>query len=285
MIGITALTLAAMALAQQGTDTTIALEGATALRMDAPGGSVTVDTWDRPEMRIVAEHSARTSVEIRRRGTTISVDSEARRGGPGIVDYRITVPASLDLSVDGQYVTVTIQNANGAVQVETVSGDITIRGGRGTVKASSVNGKVDVDGAEGRVDIETVGQGLRVANSSGEIYAESVGGPIVLENLRATTVEAGNVGGGIRFSGTLVSGGIYSFGTHGGPISIQVPANVSATFNVASINGQISSDLPGAPEKFERGKRISFTVGGGGPTVEAETFGGRISITRSPGGG
>ena len=285
MIGFTALTLAAMALAQQGTDTTIALEGATALRMDTPGGSVAITTWDRPEVRIVADHSARTSVRVRRRGTTVAVESEARRGGPGIVDYRITVPASLDLAVEGQYVTVTVEGANGAVQVETTSGDITIRGGRGTVKANTVNGKIDVEGAEGRVDIETVGQGLRVANSSGEIYAESVGGPIVLENLRATTVEAGNVGGGIRFSGTLVSGGVYSFGTHGGPISIQVPPNSSATFNVASINGAISSDLPGSPTQFERGKRISFTVGGGGPVVEAETFSGRITIRGAPAGG
>jgi hypothetical protein len=284
MLGLTALTLAAMALAQQATDTTVALDGATALRMDVPGGSVTITTWDRPDVRVVAEHSARTRVSIRRRETTLRIDSEARRAGPGIVDYQITVPASLDLNIEGQYVSVTVEGANGAVQVETMQGDILIRGGRGNVRASSVSGRVEVDGAQGRVDIETVGQGSRVANSSGEIYVESVGGAIVLENLRATTVEAGNVGGGIRFSGTLAPGGIYSFGTHGGPISIQVPATSSATFHVASIHGAISSDLPGAPAQFERGRRLSFAVGGGGATVEAETFGGRIQITRAPGG-
>ena len=282
MIGFTALTLATMALAQQATDTTFALEGATALRMDVPGGTVAIATWDRPEVRVVAEHSARTTIRVRRRESTIRIDSEARRAGPGIVDYRITVPASLDLGVEGQYVSVTIEGANGAVQVETMQGDILIRGGRGTVRASSVSGNVEVDGAQGRVNIETVGQGSRVANASGEVYVESVGGPIVLENLRATTVEAGSVGGRIRFSGTLAPGGTYLFGTHGGPISIQVPANSSATFHVASMNGTITSDLPGAPTQFEKGRRASFTAGGGGATVEVETFGGRIQIMRAP---
>jgi hypothetical protein len=284
MIGLTALTMAALALAQQSTDTTFALAGATALRMDVPGGSVAISTWDRPEVRVVGEHSARTVVAIRRRDGTIRIDSEARRAGPGIVDYKITVPASLDLTIEGQYVAVTIEGANGAVQVETMEGDISVRGGRGTVKAKSVNGKVDIDGAQGRVDVETVGQGLRVANASGEVYAESVGGSIVLENLRATAVEAGNVGGGIRFSGTLAPGGTYSFGTHGGAISIQVPATSSATFHVASIYGRISSDLPGAPAEFAKAKRSTFSVGGGGATVEAETFGGRIQIVKTPGG-
>jgi DUF4097 and DUF4098 domain-containing protein YvlB len=285
MIGITALAWATLALAQQATDTTVALDGATRLRMDVPGGSVAINTWDRPTVHIVAEHSTRTVVDVRRRGTTLTIDSEARRGpGVGIVDYKITIPASLDVTVEGSYVTVTIEGANGAVQVETMDGDILIRGGRGTVKASSVNGTVDVEGSAGRVDVSTVAQGLRVADATGEVYAESVGGAIVLENLRATVVEAGNVGGGIRFSGTLAAGGIYSFGTHGGPISIQVPATAAATFNVATIHGAITSDLPGAPARFEQGKRLSFTTGAGGATVEAETFAGRISIARNPGG-
>lgn len=282
MIGFTALTAAALALSLQVTDTTVALEGASALRMDVPGGTVAITTWDRPEVRVAAEHSSRTQVEIRRRGATLVIDSEAR--GAGIVDFKLTVPASLDLSVEGVYASVAIDGANGSVRVQTMQGDVTIRGGRGTVRASSVNGKVEVDGAQGRVDIETVGQGARVVNASGEIHVESVGGPIVLENVRATTVDAGTVGGGIRFSGTLASGGTYSFGTHGGPISIEVPAAASATFHVASLTGSITSDLPGAPARFERGKRVSFTVGSGGATVEAETFGGRIQITRTPGG-
>jgi DUF4097 and DUF4098 domain-containing protein YvlB len=283
MTGLTALTIAALALAQQSTDTTVALERATALRMQVRAGTVAITTWDRPEVRVAAEHSARTTVEIRRDGTTLMVDSGTTLGS-GIVDYRITVPSSLDLNVMGGTTAVTIEGANGAVQVETNEGDILIRRGRGTVRARSVNGTVEVDGTEGRVDIETIGQGSRVVNASGEIYVESVGSPIVLENLRAATVEASNVGGGIRFSGTLAPGGNYSFVTHDGPITIQVPASSSATFRVASVEGAISSDLPGAPAQFERGRRLSFGIGGGDATVEAETFNSRIRIDRTPGG-
>ncbi|MBW3534026.1 MAG: DUF4097 domain-containing protein [Gemmatimonadetes bacterium] len=283
MSGTLTLALAALALLQQ-TDTVVPLNGATRLSVDNPGGSIVVVTWDRPAVRIEAEHSARTFIDIDRRGQTLDVEAEARRGPATIVDYRITVPASLDLDLEGMYTTITVTGADGTVEAETLQGDIQVRGGRGTLKLSSTNGKIDVEGAEGRIEIETVGQPVRVANSAGEVLVESVGGSITMENVRARVVEAGTVGGRIRYSGTLAPDGRYFFGTHGGPIDIEVPEGTGATFTLATIHGGITANVAGAPERFARGQRHSFTTGGGGAQVEAETFGGRITLAR-PGGG
>lgn len=277
----TALTmaLAALTLVQQ-TDTVIPLGGAERVSVEAPGGSITVTTWAREEVRIVAEHSSRTYIDIDRRGSTIDIDAEARRGPATIVDYEITVPASVGLELEGFYTNITVEGVDGEVQAETNQGDIRIVGGRGSIEASTVSGSVVVEGAEGKVDVSSVAQGVRVRNASGEVYAETVGGTIALENLRARTVEAGSVGGRIEFDGELQAGGQYFFGTHGGSITVRVPPGSGATFNVATVHGSVSTDLAGAPERFERGQRQSFTVGGGGALVEAETFSGRISLVR-----
>lgn len=118
-------------------------------------------------------------------------------------------------------------------------------------------------------------------NSSGEIYAESVGSNIVLENVDAGAVDVGTVGGRIRYEGTLRSGGTYFFGAHGGSVTLVVPDGTGASFTLATIHGSITSNLPGAPERFKRGQRNSFQVGGGGATVDVETFAGRVRVIRA----
>jgi hypothetical protein len=50
--------LMALSLVQQ-TDTVIALDGAIRLDVENAGGRVSVTTWDRPEIRIRADHSRR----------------------------------------------------------------------------------------------------------------------------------------------------------------------------------------------------------------------------------
>lgn len=277
MSGLTVGALMALALIQQ-TDTVLALDGATRLAVEAPGGSITVTAWDRPEVRIRATHSSRSFVEIRRRGSTIDVELEASRGPATIVDFRIDAPATLGLDLEGMYTQIVVEGMRGEVSAETFD-NVRVVGGS-DVKVSSVHGEVTVEGADGRVEVETVGKAARVADSAGEVYVESVGGGVTLENLRVRVVEAGSVGGAIRYSGTLQDGGRYYFGTHGGSVEIGVPENANATFNLATVHGGFTSDLAGAPERLARGRRTSFSVGSGSALVEVETFGGRISIVR-----
>ena len=106
-----------------------------------------------------------------------------------------------------------------------------------------------------------------------------MGGNITLDDVSATVVEAGTVGGRVSFSGSIVDGGEYFFGSHGGTITITVPEGTDAEVSFATIHGSISSNFSGVPD-FERGQRSTFTIGSGGATIEAETFGGRIVLRR-----
>ena len=101
MNGIVAGALMALSFVQQ-TDTTFALDGAEYLDVESLGGSIVVEVWDEDRVRVRAEHSTRTYVEIDRGRRGISVESEARRGPANIVDYRITVPRRLALQLEAQ---------------------------------------------------------------------------------------------------------------------------------------------------------------------------------------
>lgn len=279
MTGVVIGAMMALGMVQQ-TDTTFAVGEATRLEVDSPGGTIVVNVWDRQEIRIQAEHSTRTYVDIDRRGRTIDVEAEANRGPANIVDFVITVPRAFDLELDGMYTDITVEGSDGEVEAESLQGDVIIRGGRGVVKASSIQGRVLVEGSQGRVEAESAAAEIRIRNASGEILAESAGGDIILENIRATSVDVGNVGGRIYYSGSFAASGTYFFGSHGGSITLSLPESTAASMTLSTIHGSITSNLAGAPTRFERGQRNAFDVGGGGAIVEVETFGGRIRVVR-----
>ncbi len=274
--------LMALSLVQQ-TDTVIALDGATRLDIEDSGGRISVTTWDRPEIRIRAEHSRRAVVQISRRSGVISVEAESSRGGfVSIADYDLTVPVSLDLTIEGWSTDVTIEGSNGEIDVETFEGDITIQGGSGSITVESISGEIRIDGASGVIDVSSVAEDIHISNSSGEVYVETVGGSVILENLSGAVIEAESIGGRVSFEGTVVDGADHFFGSHGGTISITIPTASNVTVTFASISGRISSDFPETPE-VERGASNQFTLGTGGANIEAETFGGRILLRRQGG--
>jgi DUF4097 and DUF4098 domain-containing protein YvlB len=285
MNGIVIGAMMALSLVQQ-TDTTFAVGTATRLDVENDGGQIVVAVWDRDEIRIQAEHSRRSIIEIDRSRSEIQIEADAVRGGmSGIVDYTITVPRGFDLKIEGMYTDISIDGADGMVEAETMQGDILIRGGRGEIHASSTTGRIRVEGAQGRIDVESVAEEIRISNSSGEIIAESVGGSIIMENINASSVDAGTVGGRVVYMGTIEADGMYFFGSHGGSISLVIPADSDVEVSLASLHGSISADIQGAPGRFERGKRTTFTMGSGRAIIEAETFGGRIMIREQGGSG
>lgn len=281
MTGVIIGALMAFSVIQQ-TDTLIAVGDATGLRIENNGGSITVTTWDRAEIRLRAEHSRRTTIEVRRRRSgVISLEGAAgRRGGfATIVDYELTVPRTLDLSLEGWSTDVSVEGSNAEIDVETFEGDITIVGGRGSISAETTSGEIRIENANGVIEAASVAEDVHISGSSGEVYVESVGGNITLENLSATIIEAGTVGGRVSFDGAVEDGGDYFFSSNGGTVSISIPENSNVEVSFASIHGSISSDFSNAPD-FRRGSRNAFTIGSGGANIEAETFGGRIMLRR-----
>ena len=93
--------LSALALVQQ-IDTTVPAQQGQRLVIDAYGGDIDVKTWARNAVRVEADPSSRTSVEIASGPGSLSVRTEGRRGPPSAVDLRITVPACRPTGSDAE---------------------------------------------------------------------------------------------------------------------------------------------------------------------------------------
>jgi DUF4097 and DUF4098 domain-containing protein YvlB len=179
---------------------------------------VTIGTWGRSAVRVVANVAERNRVRIRLSGSVLDIQDERPRGTP--VDYTLTVPAAMDLVIHGVDTDITIVDTEGRVDAQTVKGDIHVRGGRTVIELGSVQGKVDLTGARGSIEVQSVNQGVVVSGAYGDVKASTVNGPIGLSRITSKSVECTSVNGGIRYDGTLSSDGWYRYSTHNGGIAV-----------------------------------------------------------------
>jgi putative adhesin len=268
-----------LALLQQ-IDSTVPVVRGQRLEVSSYAGEIAVKTWARNAVRVQAELNGRTTVEIDRSATSLTVRTEGRRGPPSLVDLQITAPAWMALDLSGVNTDVTVVGARGPVTAETVQGQVDVEGGVGLVSLQSVQGSVSLSGAKGRLEVHSVNEDVLVKGSSGEVTAETVNGDITLSRVDATSVMASSVNGELDYDGTIKNGGRYAFSTHNGDITITVPEGSNAAVSVATFNGDFASEFPVTLTETRKGKRFSFTIGTGSAQMTLESFQGSIELVR-----
>lgn len=277
--------LSAMPLQQPtfDTDTTVTVSAGTRLKLDNVGGEVIIKAWDRNQVRIQASHSSRTEIGISVSEASLRLSPKGSRGIArmgGVVDYVLTVPAAMSIEIGGMYADVTIEGTRGSISVSTVEGNINVKGGGDNLQLQTVNGKIVVQGARGRLDLRSVSEDVEVRDVVGDVVAETVSGDVTLSRIDGKRVEAQTVSGDVHFDGTLRPDGTYSLLTHSGDVVVAIPENASALIQTAVANGDVSASFSLPTSERSSRRRQEFRIGGGGASIEIETFSGDIRLVR-----
>ena len=273
-------TLAAVAGLQQRTDTTVAVPAGARLSLSNHAGTIRVTSWDRPEMRVRAEHGSRDAIEVDVRGAVVRVRANRRYGMPAFVEYDITVPRAMAVDLDGVETDITVEGVGGDISARSVEGGITVRGAGGAVTLNSVEGDITMDGGRGRISVQGVDGSIRVTGARGDLAVETVDGDVTLEDIESANVDVGTVDGTITYAGTIQNDGRYRLTSHEGDVVLRVPTSVNATVSVATFEGSFEADPAFRVQvsSVRRGRRFSFTLGTGSARVELETFEGEIRL-------
>jgi DUF4097 and DUF4098 domain-containing protein YvlB len=263
------------------TDETIPVSRGARLTLVHFAGEVNVRAWDRDALRVQARHASRARVDVQSTPASVRVSASNARGGIGSVDYEISAPAWMPVTIEGHYSFVVVEGMQADVAVETVRGDVSVKGGA-SISARSVEGAVAVEGATRRVIASSVNKGVTVTAARGDVAAETVNGPIALTRMDASAVEATTVNGSITFDGTAAAGSQHRLTTHNGNVTLSLPENTHATFAVRTYNGSFSSALGTTTHgESTRGRRTLHTVGNGSAAFEIETFSGSIRLRKA----
>lgn len=212
-----------------------------ALTLENVNGDVTVRTWDKSEILIEGEKSAKTAEELAAVELKIDLTSD-----------RATVKVKLPKRA-GWF----SQNVRAAVTFV-----ITLPRGATIEKLDTVNASVRIEGLEGAVRAETVNGGITVTDLGGDIHLETVNGGIHIRTTRPVAT-------GRRIHAETVNGGIH----------VALPPGFGADLKAEVVNGHINCDFPltlhhGGLRKHH----LDATIGGGGAEISLETVNGGIDI-------
>ncbi len=267
-------------MAQQQTDTTFSVRAGSRIEVETFGGSITVRSWNRDAVRVQAQHGRREVIDIDARGSSVRVEAEGHMGVAKDVRFTLTVPRSSHIEASGVQTDIDIEGVTGDVDAETVQGNIRVVGGA-RLKLESVEGDLTISGARGRVQASTVNRGIQVRDVVGDLDLETVNGPIIVQKVQASSVDASTVNGRIVYDGTLRDGGDYALATHNGAIWLVVPGGTNASISISTFNGELdtSVEIPRFESNATR-RSYNFVLGSGKARIDLETFGGDINLRR-----
>lgn len=261
------------------TDTTLIVQSGARLDLELAVGSVTIRTWERSQVRLRAQHSARTSFDIHNSAGVLRVEAEGRMGLPGDVEVELTVPAAMGVNIEAMTVDVDAEGMRGLLQVESIDGDVAVRNA-GDLSIESMNGAITVAGARGRARLSSISRDIVASGLAGEVTAESVSGSIWLTGSESAAVVAETVSGMVVFQGAVRSGGSYALASHSGNIVFGLPAGTNATVSTALASGRLTASFTLPDPETRSRRRQSLRFGNGSASVELETFSGSVRLVR-----
>src|SRR5882672_7912249 len=265
---------------QRQTDTTFAVPAGASLSVNNFGGGITIHGWSENRVKVHAEQGRRGRVEVSLVGNTVVIKASSREGAPSVIDFDITVPQAMGLTLSGTYADINVDGMQGSISAETVNGEVNVRGGKGNITLHSIQGSVTLADASGRIEVNSVNENIELTNVSGEIKVETTNGEIMLTGIESASVDAGTINGDVLYQGTVTDGGSYSFGSHNGDITVSIPERSNVTITAATANGDIDASFP-LPMTSTTGKhRKTFKIGSGSARMELESFQGDINMRR-----
>lgn len=280
VLALAATALAPRALAAQDVDTTIAVRSGARFELNSVSGSVKIQTWNHPQIRVVAQTDG-ARVDVEASPGSVSVRSISRRG-EGDVDFTITVPANTALEVHAISADVDVNGVCGEASLGSISGGVTLRCGNGDVQVESVSGDVQASDVRGHLEITSTSGDVDVRGVRGDVVAHSVSGDVSLDRVDGQEVRAETVSGDIGFSGAIHDGGRYGFHSHSGDVTVRPDGDLSASVSVSTFSGDVESDWPMTinPGGRMRPREWEFTIGAGSAKLSLESFSGTIYLRR-----
>ena len=241
------------------------------LFLGSPAGSISIESWDKNEVYVVAEKRSDESredyahedfedikIEMEQIGTDVRVQVRTfreRRFRYMPLRFTVTVPQVYNLDLETEGGSIDIGDLEGAVQARTsggsidigkitggkveartAGGSIDIREGGGDVVAETAGGSISIRRAGGSVEARTAGGSIDIGPTGGDIRARTAGGSIRLEE-SGGRVRANTAGGSIRVDG---SNGPVEVETAGGSIDIE---NARGAIDAETAGGSVEAEL------------------------------------------
>lgn len=132
---------------------------------------------------------------------------------------------------------------------------------RSNVTVKTVNGPIDVENVDGRIELEAVNGPVHLSAVAGDVRSRTQNGPMIVE-----------------LTGTKWEGAGLDASTQNGPVQLTIPKNYSAELETGTQNGPMSFGMPITFQGRLNPRRITTTLGSGGPRIRVVTQNGPVVV-------
>lgn len=261
-------------------------------------GDIDVKSWGKAEVKIDAlkisrasslskakENAAKVTVQVDKENQTVHIETKYPKmkvGGLNVsINYSLTIPEMASIKIKSVSGDLTLSQIGGAVETDTVSGDVEIMKARKGVDSKAVSGDLELQDVSGDSYLKTVSGDIVVERINGSVEAESVSGDVDLREVTgAEDVEGSVLSGSITYQGDILSGGRYYLKSHSGEVKMILPSDAAFNVEAKTFSGNIESDFDITVSGRISKKEIQGSVNGGGAKVTLKTFSGNIQIIK-----
>ncbi len=259
------------------------------LIIETDEGSITVETWEKPQVVVKVEMSGdaaelgRFKVEFNSGDSGVSVIGKEKRSRffswhwqSSDIRFRAKIPINYNASINTSGGDVEISGLHGNVRCETSGGDLKLSSLVGEVHGETSGGEVIIKGVNGNVRAHTSGGNVEVDSVIGSLNVETSGGEITLRNVDGKIF--GETSGGSIEARLLGENKGIHLETSGGNVSIYLPKSITGDLEASTSGGTVKCDLPVMVSGKMSEDELRGKINGGGNRIELATSGGNINI-------
>ncbi len=290
---VLALSVSVMVTAQQKVNEKKAASADGLVKINNLAGSVKVIAWNRNEVSVegtLGEGTKRLEFESTRNEVTIKVvlpdeDERRARGIRNIEgsELEIRVPAGSRLEIETLSADITSSGVTGDLRFNSLSGNIEVGGTASDVYVKTLSGDITISDRQGGINAGTMSGTIQIEEAVGVIKASSLSGDISVTGRAIEDADISSTSGDIRYRGGLSGDAILVVENFSGEITLVLPADVSANFDISTFSGDIDNELGPQADRRSRygpGKDLTFVTGSGDSRVRVKTFSGDVSIEK-----
>jgi hypothetical protein len=263
-------------------------------------GNVRINSWERDEVRAFVSDGSQVGFSVGQK--------DPKSGKPALIyvlgyeprknkeirpdkclsgsDIELDVPRNAYVNIEASESEITVDSIRKAA-VKTAGGNIFLRNIVEGISASTYEGSVTVEKSSGGMVLTTTNGNIVAFDVSPSEIGDSFkakalgGGTITLQEVEYRRSEISTSSGAIRFSGEILSGGQYKFGSQNGSIVLFIPLDCCAKVNASLGFGSFDSEIP-LQNSLKRAQSLTADMGSceATPNLNFTTYNGRILIRK-----
>lgn len=265
------------------------------LSMAVDSGHIEIVTGEQTKLEIIRKIKAESETQAKELLANHVVDAKSEGGNLVIkgemkkqfqeskdrdrfkqIKFVVTLPREYSLEVHTSGGHVTVPDLKGQVNAGTSGGNVTLANIEGAVKATTSGGQIEIGDTKGDVVAGTSGGNITIGKAQGTVDAKTSGGNVTIKETQGKVV-AETSGGNITAAITKQPEGDCTLKTHAGNVRLILAKDLKLSIKAGTSVGSVTSPFSGS-EPGKRTSSLEHALNGGGPSLQAQTSAGNVTI-------